>query len=247
MMNGKPTTFFKIIAPEPMKIALSEFGLEDLQLHISDVAICLSMVARLSELSKDAAKKIMIAAASLRHSALQTKLDLPVVVIIDISGGDKSEDLRFRKSFNDWATDQDWHRGDFAMYVCPPVSPYRDESADWTKPRNREELVRHLLGTGPDDWEIPTVDRPTVKTVSEEIERYIDETPETKSGVRGELLTSLVGALRDIDRLQQSRAEKDDSGKSVAEIIVDRALLDWEERNLASPDKTRDAMEADHD
>lgn len=246
-MHGRPNSIYRVSTPERLKSTLSEVGFKDLQVDISDVAVCLSMAANRPELTEEATEKILVAAASIRQSALQVQLDLPVVVIIDISGADETIDRGFRKDFNRWAADQDWHRGDFAMYICPPVSPYRDEAAGWTMPWQRDELIRHLLGTGPDDWEIPAVERPTVKIVAHQIDSYLADTPEAQSGARGDLLTSVVGALREIDNPRSASAAEDAQGRSAAEGIVDRALTIWEKRNLASPDRVRGVTEGNDD
>ncbi len=272
-MENQSNIIFQIEVPEQLKSTLSKRGFDNLRIDISDVAACLSMVASkpklikeaaesilineddedgdeiVPELIKEAAESILSAAASIRQSTLQAKLDLPVVIIIDISWIDEAMDQNIRKDFTRWATDQDWHRGDFAMYICPPIPLDRieesssDEKSEWTKPRSREDLVQHLLGRGADDWGLPPVERPTLETIIQEIVKYIDETPEAQSGVCGDFLTTIRNALLEIRKSKPEISQ----GHTPFKGIIDRALAGWEKNNLTSPGQDGGFLEVNHE
>lgn len=179
--------------------SLDDNHFDDPTLHISDVAICLSAKVKPDQFAKDKENPRIIAQAalSIRDAALQERLDLPVLVILELPAGVKGEEYaKFRETFNRWASDQDWHRGDFALYLCPPIDPASDDWKKWQGPKTRAQMVERLLGEGVADWQVEPVDRKTELMVAEDLEKWCNGSEKSHSGQYRDLIQSVATSLR---------------------------------------------------
>jgi hypothetical protein len=217
--------------PASMRLRLERQGWIEAQLHASAMAFCLSArvkEARRSELDlREPFQAIALAARSIRQAAVEEGLNLPIVVVLELGNLEPALDLSFRDSFDRWAGDQDWHRGDFALYLIPPVvMSGAPDGLPWMGPTKREEMVGHLLGPGPTEWQLTQIERSSVTTVAQTIEGWVERADLSRSSLHGDLLLTLAAALRQVDR--ERREGSSAPTGAVADLIdgsITRSLL----------------------
>lgn len=121
----------KVEIPVMMKEWAEERGLEKLEMHSSPVA--LSLEARWTPTSsstegsgqeegidalRDTIARLVQAA---RGATRRLALNLPIVVILDLNGDEAGRDDR-RRILDRLARDQEWHRGEFGLYVASDLA-----------------------------------------------------------------------------------------------------------------------------
>ncbi|WP_026485663.1 hypothetical protein [Caldanaerobius polysaccharolyticus] len=72
--------------------------------------------------------------------AEELELVVPVLCLIHVPEG---VDAEIKNKLNQWAADQDWHRGDFSIVVL---------SEDKDKNKDVEDIIRKILGTASTAW-----------------------------------------------------------------------------------------------
>lgn len=224
--------------PEMLQEKLGAVGFSESRLQGSNVALCLSLAVsapKRIQSEEEAFRCIAQAAYSIRDAALRVGLDLPVVVVLDLPlveqrDGSREEYREFRTVFDRRAGDQDWHRGDFALYLCPPIDPESPAWAEWQGPRSREEMVTHLLGQGPGGWGLTPMQRQTEVGVAEQLEAWAEEHGLDRSDAYGDLLLSAARALRDLDNAL--REDLSEEARRDAESEAMGAIDAWVPRRL---------------
>jgi hypothetical protein len=216
---------------------LSEAGFADAVMQASDVAISLSISVdphRVDSAAAEAFRDLARAVLSIRQAALQVGLDLPLVAVLDLGPEDKKGEsyASFRRTFDTWAGEQDWHRGDFAIYLCPPVNPAEEGWSEWSGPRNREEMVQHLLGPGISDWGLISSQLQTEVGVALQLEDWTADHGLDRSDLHGDLVLSAAAALRDLDSAR--RRDRRETVRRDAEQEALAAISAWVARNLTS-------------
>jgi hypothetical protein len=228
----------EVTVPERLRADLEGVGFSEGRLQGSNIALCLSLAVsapRGIACEDEAFRRIAQAAYSIRDAALRVGLDLPVVVVLELplvkQAAVPPEDYEeFRTVSNKWAGDQDWHHGDFALYLCPPIDPGSPAWADWQGPRSGEEMVTHLLGHGPDDWGLTPTERRTELGVAEQLEAWAEEHGLDRSDPYGDLILSAAIAFRDLHHaLSENRS---DEARSDAEPEAMGAIDAWVPRQL---------------
>jgi hypothetical protein len=236
---------YTLAVAEALLGSLERAGFADSALYATDIALCLA--ASVTDLKgiqgapKEAFKMLALAALSIRQAARQVGLDLPVVLVVALEGRPMNWKSygRLRGLFDTWEADQDWHRGDFALYLCPPVALSGKEAAQWTGPSSRSAMVQHLLGKGAGSWGLSRLERSSVASVAGQLEAWARDNRLGPSHPHGDLLITVAQALRDLDRAR--RQSRNDELRAIED--ADRAVHDWVARHLQAASDPEASLE----
>ena len=207
-----------------LKRELEAVGFRNPELYLTDMGLALrcGVVLSLTSTSEQATTftALVRVMGALKHSLLQVGLQLPMIVVLEpasdatLLDGPKGLD-RFRRVVSEWARDQRWHGGEFALLAAPLVPP---ADADWKGPRSALDLIGLLLTGATASSQVAPVRMVSTRDILEGLQ--VDRVSPGNSDIRG-LIVALRGLLRPIEDTQVSASRRpadDQNGPDPAEL-----------------------------